>query len=92
MIEEELFAALDGLFAYDTGSHDSGIHDEELRARVLQHLTNLSPDESRITLSRFARSFLTDEQLEKRYGFEDVLAFFSWLDGQLPYQIWGRHL
>lgn len=41
MTDAELFDALDGLFAYDTGATDSGIHDEALRLRALKELTPL---------------------------------------------------
>lgn len=38
MEESELRDALNGLYAYDTGSIDSGIHDEALRKRCVEEL------------------------------------------------------
>lgn len=79
MTEKDLFDALDGLYAYDTGCTDSGIHDEVLRARTFAHLRAMHPDEFRVTLGRFLReSFLTEQRLAQGYGPEDVESFLRW--------------
>ena len=44
MTEEELWDALLGLMAYDLGATDSGIHDENLRARVKAELVRLDTE------------------------------------------------
>ncbi len=44
MTEAELWDALDGLMAYDLGATDSGIHDEDLRARVKAELLRLDTE------------------------------------------------
>lgn len=41
-MSEEIKAALDGLFAFDTGSTDSGISDPLLRGGVREHLSALN--------------------------------------------------
>jgi hypothetical protein len=38
MTDEELIEALTALYAYDTGSVDSGIHDDALKARCFDQL------------------------------------------------------
>lgn len=83
MSEDELFAAMDGLMAYDGGSTDSGIHDEILRQRVKNHLLGLSVDERRAVLSRFVRSYLTDEMIAQGYGWEDARSAADWIDDQV---------
>lgn len=83
MTDDELMDALDGLYAYDTGSLDSGIHDEGLRARCIAELrTGLGAGEQvpRVRVGRIVRElYLTDERLEMGYGPEDVFAFLDWL-------------
>lgn len=86
MTDDELMAALDGLFAYDSGATDSGIHDPALKERVKAELNwgNRDHDVIRATnarLSRIARQlYLTDEQIEQGYGLEDIRHFAVWLD------------
>lgn len=86
MTDEELTDALDGLFAYDTGSHDSGIYDELLRLRVIEELKT---DRSTHCfcgprLSRIAREmFLTDQAFEKGYNLGDVAEFIEWLKDRM---------
>jgi len=83
MTDQELMDALSGLFAYDSGATDSGIHDEELRARVIEEIRS---DAGQFSLfgdrvSRLAREmFLTDEAIDEGYGLEDVQLFANWLD------------
>jgi len=81
MTEEELFDAFDGLMAYDTGCVSSGIHDEELRARVKTHLETLDEKALQLTLSRFIlQEYLTDDAIRQGYGIEAVAEFIKWLD------------
>lgn len=78
----ELTDALDGLHAYDTGSTDSGIHDEALRAKCIAELRRHldSADEGRLFISRLLRNmWLSDHALAQGYGYEDLLGFVEWL-------------
>lgn len=80
MDEATLFNALGGLFAYDTGSTDSGIHDEALRDRVKTYLDSLDERAFRLSISKYVREhYLTDAALAEGYGIEDVKAFTEWL-------------
>ena len=91
MSDEELRAALDGLFAYDGGSTDSGIHDEALRARCITELHSRSgPYETapRLFLSRLIRDmWLSEEALEQGYGIEDAVEFTEWLGERMETEI-----
>jgi hypothetical protein len=83
MTEQELRDALDGLFAYDTGAVDSGIHDEALRERCITELkSQIGAHEvaPRLFLSRMIRDmWLSEEALAQGYGIEDVMSFVVWL-------------
>lgn len=84
MSDEELINALFGLYAFDTGSVDSGVHDEALRLECVKALRELPIEDHeivpRLWLSRLARDkFLTEEALAHHYGIEDVFAFVRWL-------------
>ena len=69
-----------GLFAYDGGATDSGIHDEVLRAELIAGMKAMSEDEFRLGMSRFVQEhFLSEDALAKRYGIEDVVEFVRWL-------------
>ena len=91
MDDETLSNALIGLFAYDTGSVDSGIHDEALRSRAIRELRRLADEDGeadRVRLSRIVReAFLTEEALELRYGIEDVKEFIDWLSNRMEYDV-----
>ncbi|QIW17175.1 hypothetical protein [Bacillus thuringiensis] len=81
MKKEQIFNALDGIYAFDTGSTDSGIKDEVLRQQVIDYLDSLDEDEFRIILSDFIREyFVSYEAIKKGYGIEDVASFIKWLD------------
>ena len=76
MTPEELGDAMDGLYAYDEGATDSGIHNEALRQRVI---TELQAMDSK-WLSRWIRdAMLSEEALEQGYGIADVRSFLEWL-------------
>lgn len=88
MDRTRLFDVLDGLYAYDTGSTDSGIKDENLRQEIIGYLESLDDNEFRITMSKFIREyFISDEALKKGYGIEDVAAFIKWLDRYMDIQL-----
>lgn len=84
MTDEQLFDALDGLFAYDMGAVSSGIHDELLRERVKAEIVN-DAGENAVTgprLTRFARRYL-----EAPYTLEDVAGFVKWLRERMDFEI-----
>lgn len=79
--EDELWDAIDGLHAYDTGCVSSGIHDEVLRERVKVQLRNLPEKDRRVLLGRrFRDSYLSEKGLAQGYGLEDAAGFWRWLD------------
>lgn len=87
MTRDELTGALDGLFAYDGGAVDSGVHDEGLRARCVEALAALplgpyelySPE-----LSRLVRDmWLSDEAIDAGYGLETAVEFVRWLGDRM---------
>lgn len=84
MTDEELFDALDGLFAYDTGCVDSGIHDEALRKRVKEELAkDVGPYQIvGPRLSAFAKTLL-----DPPYGLEDVANFIKWLANHMDIEL-----
>jgi hypothetical protein len=67
--------SLDGLFAYDLGATDSGIHDEGLRAEVKRHLAALSAEEQKKLADRIIGEF--------GWGPEDAEEFFEWLENDM---------
>ena len=85
MNEEELRDTLDGLYAYDGGATDSGIHDEALRQKCIAAIKAIprGPHEivPRIWLSRLIRDmWLSEDALAEGYGIEDVVKFIFWLE------------
>lgn len=93
MTEQEMWEAMLGLYAYDTGAVDSGIHDEGLRERVKAKMAEMgawndSPARFEPCLARWIRvSFLSEQALAVGYGVEDVKAFFDWLSRRMEYDI-----
>lgn len=84
MNTDELYSALDGLHAFDSGAMDSGISDEAIRRQVCDYLGSVSDTERRLLLSRFVREhYLTEEALAAGYGIGDVADFIEWLDQYL---------
>ena len=71
-----LYDTLDGLHAYDVGSYQSGIHDEDRRSAVIAWLNSLNRLERQ---SRLMRCF--DQRL-KDGTWEDVGEFATWLHEQ----------
>ncbi|PFI14639.1 hypothetical protein [Bacillus cereus] len=81
MNQSKLFDSLDGLYAFDMGSNDSGIKDESLRNLIIEYLESLDEDAFRIKMSTFIREyFVSPEAIKKGYGIEDVASFIKWLD------------
>lgn len=77
---DDLLDAIDGLHAWDGGAVDSGIRDEALRQRVIDHVRALSADERRWLLSRAMRDLcLTDDRIDQGYGWEDALDLAHWM-------------
>lgn len=86
MTHEELLDALDGLCANDIGALDSGIHDENLRARCVAELKQRTtpPDGGRVFFAVLVRDmFLTDAAIAEGRGVADVMKFVDWLDDQM---------
>ena len=80
MNQDKLFDSLDGLYAYDSGSTDSGIHDEKLREEIKEHLASMDEGTFRKVMSTFIRiNFVSEEAISKGYGIEDVAGFINWL-------------
>ena len=78
---------LDGLFAYDSGCTDSGIHDEVLRAELVHKLHNMSKEDL-LGLSRFVREqYLSEDALSQGYTLEDVAEFIHWLDDYMGFTL-----
>lgn len=76
--------SMDGLYAYDTGSTDSGVHNEVLRASIKQELLDLPGDERRRVLVMIvAALFVNDDSIEQGYGVEDIAHFIQWLDDEM---------
>lgn len=80
----ELKAALDGLFAYDTGCVGSGIKDESLRAHATQALNKLNRQELAVMVREM---WLSDEAISAGYGAEDVAEFFRWLTDRMNFDL-----
>lgn len=82
MTDEELRRALDGLFAYDGGCVDSGIHDNALKEQCKSVLR--SKNGSREFFTRLIRDmWMSEEALNDGYGIEDALEFVEWLEDNL---------
>lgn len=92
--EEVFFDALDGLHAYDGGSIDSGIHDEELRAACKAKLEEIRLDGLE-QYQRYSKKFsgmisrllfeacMSPEAIEQGYGYEDMCSFLEWLHEEM---------
>ena len=78
MDKKELFRALDGLFAYDTGCVDSGIHDNVLREQVREYLEEAARAETRSMYPPIIDEFLREHFYETD-TLEAVLEFAGWL-------------
>jgi len=88
--DQERFDDLIGIFAYDTGAVDSGIHDEVLRGELISWIgKELSKPENehrifpKIFDALVRDYFLSDKALAQGYGLEDVREFINWLDDEM---------
>lgn len=79
MTEDELFDALEGLFAYDTGCVSSGIHDEVLKMEAIAALFDMGEDAMKFISARLRDAYMTDDAIKKGYGIESVVSFVRWL-------------
>lgn len=88
MTDEELCEALDGLFAYDTGSIDSGIHNEALRSQCQYALYDRRAAAGwRVWLATLVREmWLSDDALARGYSVEDAVEFVKWLEDRMDCQ------
>jgi hypothetical protein len=75
-----LDAAIDALKAYDRGATDSGVHDDDMRTAVRQHLLILTDRGYRATVARMIREMVSEGRIEEGYGPEDVRALLDWID------------
>jgi hypothetical protein len=76
--DTELWDALDGLFTYDGGATDSGIHDEGLREQVKKELQEDQANKyPRVT--KFLHEFYTVPP----YTIEDTADFIDWLSAEM---------
>lgn len=77
----EEFDLLLGLYAYEVGDTDAGIHDPTRRAALMEKIDAMDPDALRLALSRGLRDrYLTEEAMAQGYGWEDVHAFGEWFE------------
>lgn len=77
---EELRDLMDGLYAYDTGSCCSGIHDETRRAQMVKYLDTLPVKEQDALLTRVMRDlYMSDESAAEGYTWEDAYQFGNWI-------------
>ena len=76
--------AVDGLIAYWGGCTDSGINDYKLRYSVAEYLKSLDDNEFRIVTAKLARDlYLSEDQVVKGYGLEDVRELVRFLNDLL---------
>ncbi|HEY3341309.1 MAG TPA: hypothetical protein VGK81_04795 [Anaerolineae bacterium] len=76
----ELADSIIGLVVYDRSDHKSGLHDDQLKARVRQMLRAMPEAERRRMLAQVAiELYLSEEALKRSAGLEDVAAFWEWL-------------
>ena len=87
MNDEELRAALDGLYAYDSGSIHSGVHDEALRAACVATMNAWPRGQSAVFSDKHAllvrEMWLSDQAIQDGYGLEDACEFVRWLSDRM---------
>ena len=81
MTKEELFDYIDGFCAWDGGARDSGIYHPEKKKEVLVQLSSMDEREFNKLMAEFIRTkFVSEEAVEQRYGYSDVVAFVEWFE------------
>ncbi len=81
--EDELFDLMEGFYAYETGSMDSGIHDPVRRAQAVRQFKAMSETDARVFLSRKMRDhYLSEDAIAQGYGIEDAAKFWSWVEDE----------
>lgn len=81
VIHDVLWDTLEGIFAYEEGFTDSGIHDPLRRSACAKMVDAMSEKELRLSLSRWVREkYLSEEALLKGYGWECALSFLQWIE------------
>ncbi len=83
MTFDEINTTLDGLHAYDTGSVDSGVHDDVLKEKVRAHIQGLDSFNHKVLIVRLCNWRLSPEVLQQGYGPEDLKEFLVWLDEEM---------
>lgn len=82
MKKTKILDCLDGFFAYDAGSIDSGIKDDVLREKVFNIIKELQEEESceyPNILKEYVKAYLFDDA----YSLEDIKEFINWIDDNL---------
>ena len=87
MTDEQYEAAKDlisGLFAYDTGCIDSGIHDPVRKQALVDEIKSMPSRDQHIFLSLVLSDlFLTDAAIKQGYGWEDARELIRWYEDEL---------
>jgi len=71
-----------GLFAYDTGCVDSGIHDNVAKANLFVKFHAYAGEnngEIYPVITEYATWLLSEDGIKQGYTLEDVKCFISWL-------------
>lgn len=93
MTDAELWKALIGLYAWDTGDRVYGVYDPELRQRCLRELRGRETGGGRVVRlfgGRLLRErFLSEEALADGYGPEDMINFVMWMAERMGWQFAG---
>jgi hypothetical protein len=101
MTDDELWDALEGIYAYDMGCVDSGIHDEALKRRCREELDRRKQEllherevpgpkrtaDRRFWAERLGDMYLSDEAIDQGYGVDDVVEFVNWLGREMFYDL-----
>ena len=80
---DKLCQAVDGLYAFDTGCVCSGIHDEDLKQEVHDHLLEIyqkDPKEFEIEITKVSfQLYLTPKSRSYGYAEEDAVEVCEWM-------------
>ena len=81
LTEDDVADALDGLYAYETGSFDSGIHDVVLQERVKAWL-KANESKAKELLREIVHDMI-DRDGPMRGNVESAASFLRWLDHEM---------